>query len=143
MITLKTMSYQRRYLRPLFLLPLFVTIMLGSRAVDCLAEQVAATLHQQGPTLSLEISVVSPPPTNLIAIIKLPPKTKIVATSPQNAKLDPKKSEIKWLVKTPSQGVQRFSATSSKPTEFSKVSAEILYRKPSGGKLVKIDARKR
>ena len=143
MIKLKTMSYKRRYSRRLFFLPLLVSIVLGSGTVDCLAEQVAATLQQQAQNLNLEVSVADPPPTSLIAVMELPPQTKIQATSPRNAKLDPKNSQIKWLVKNPRTGKLRFSVTVSKPIDLSKVSAEILYRKPGGGKLTKIDARKR
>ena len=143
MIKPKTMSYKRRYSRRLFFLPLLVSIVLGSGTVDCLAEQVAATLQQQAQNLNLEVSVADPPPTSLIAVMELPPQTKIQATSPRNAKLDPKNSQIKWLVKNPRTGKLRFSVTVSKPIDLSKVSAEILYRKPGGGKLTKIDARKR
>lgn len=143
MIKPKTMSYKRRYSRRLFFLPLLVSIVLGSGTVDCLAEQVAATLQQQAQNLNLEVSVADPPPTSLIAVMELPPQTKIQATSPRNAKLDPKNSQIKWLVKNPRTGTLRFSVTVSKPIDLSKVSAEILYRKPAGGKLIKIDARKR
>ena len=143
MIKPKTMSYKRRYSRRLFFLPLLVSIVLGSGTVDCLAEQVAATLQQQAQNLNLEVSVAAPPPTSLIAVMELPPQTKIQATSPRNAKLDPKNSQIKWLVKNPRTGTLRFSVTVSKPIDLSKVSAEILYRKPAGGKLIKIDARKR
>ena len=143
MIKLKTMSYKRRYPGRLFFLPLLVSIVLGSGTVDCLAEQVAATLQQQAQNLNLEVSVAAPPPTSLIAVMELPPQTKIQATSPRNAKLDPKNSQIKWLVKNPRKGKLRFSVTVSKPTDLSKVSAEILYRKPGGGKLIKIDAQKR
>ena len=143
MIKPKTMSYKRRYPGRLFFLPLLVSIVLGSGTVDCLAEQVAATLQQQAQNLNLEVSVADPPPTSLIAVMELPPQTKIQATSPRNAKLDPKNSQIKWLVKNPRTGKLRFSVTVSKPIDLSKVSAEILYRKPAGGKLIKIDARKR
>ena len=143
MIKPKTMSYKRRYSRRLFFLPLLVSIVLGSGTVDCLAEQVAATLQQQAQNLNLEVSVADPPPTSLIAVMELPPQTKIQATSPRNAKLDPKNSQIKWLVKNPRTGTLRFSVTVSKPIDLSKVSAEILYRKPAGGKLIKIDAQKR
>ncbi len=143
MIKPKTMSYKRRYPGRLFFLPLLVSIVLGSGTVDCLAEQVAATLQQQAQNLNLEVSVADPPPTSLIAVMELPPQTKIQATSPRNAKLDPKNSQIKWLVKNPRTGKLRFSVTVSKPIDLSKVSAEILYRKPGGGKLTKIDARKR
>ena len=143
MIKPKTMSYKRRYSRRLFFLPLLVSIVLGSGTVDCLAEQVAATLQQQAQNLNLEVSVADPPPTSLIAVMELPPQTKIQATSPRNAKLDPKNSQIKWLVKNPRTGKLRFSVTVSKPIDLSKVSAEILYRKPGGGKLIKIDAQKR
>ena len=139
----ETMSYKTGYLRPLFLLPVVVSIMLGGGAADCLANQVAATLRQQAQILSLEISVDSPSPTSLIAIIKLPPQTKVATTSPKTAKLDPKKSQIKWLVKNPSPGTLRFSVTTSVSTDFSKVSAEVLYRKPGGDKSIKVDARKR
>lgn len=137
------MSYKRRYPGRLFFLPLLVSIVLGSGTVDCLAEQVAATLQQQAQNLNLEVSVADPPPTSLIAVMELPPQTKIQATSPRNAKLDPKNSQIKWLVKNPRTGKLRFSVTVSKPIDLSKVSAEILYRKPAGGKLIKVDARKR
>ncbi len=137
------MSYKTRYLGRLFFLPLLVSIVLASGAVDCLAEQVAATLQQQAQNLNLEVSVAAPPPTSLIAVMELPPQTKIQATSPGNAKLDQKKSQIKWLVKNPSAGTLRFSVTLTKPTDLSKVSAEILYRKPGGGKLIKIIAQKR
>ncbi len=143
MIKLRTMSYKTRYLGRLFFLPLLVSIVLASGAVDCLAEQVAATLQQQAQNLNLEVSMAAPPPTNLIAIIELAPQTKIEATSPRNAKLDPKKSQVKWLVKNPRAGTLRFSVTAAKPIDLSKVSAEILYRKPGGGKLIKIDAQKR
>ena len=143
MIKPKTMSYKRRYSRRLFFLPLLVSIVLWSGTVDCLAEQVAATLQQQAQNLNLEVSVADPPPTSLIAVMELPPQTKIQATSPRNAKLDPKNSQIKWLVKNPRTGKLRFSVTVSKPIDLAKVSAEILYRKPGGGKLTKIDARKR
>lgn len=137
-----TMSYKTRYPGPLFFLPLLVSIVLGSGTVDCLAEQVAATLQQQARNLNLEVSVAAPPPTSLIAVMKLPPQTKIQEISPRNAKSDPKNSQIKWLVKNPRTGTLRFSVTVSKPTDLSKVSAEILYRKPGGGKLIKIDAQK-
>jgi len=143
MIKPKTMSYKRRYPGRLFFLPLLVSIVLGSGTVDCLAEQVAATLQQQAQNLNLEVSVADPPPTSLIAVMELPPQTKIQAISPRNAKLDPKNSQIKWLVKNPRTGKLRFSVTVSKPIDLSKVSAEILYRKPGGGKLTKIDAQKR
>ena len=143
MIKPKTMSYKRRYPGRLFFLPLLVSIVLGSGTVDSMADQVAATLQQQAQNLNLEVSVADPPPTSLIAVMELPPQTKIQATSPRNAKLDPKNSQIKWLVKNPRTGTLRFSVTVSKPIDLSKVSAEILYRKPAGGKLIKIDARKR
>ena len=48
---------------------------------------------------------------------------------------------VDWKKKP--QPTLRFSVTVSKPTDLSKVSAEILYRKPGGGKLIKIDAQKR
>ena len=143
MIKLETMSYKTRYPGRLFFLPLLVSIVLGSGTVDCLAEQVAATLQQQAQNLNLEVSMAAPPPTSLIAAMELPPQTKIQATSPGNAKLDQKKSQIKWLVKNPSAGTLRFSVTLTKPADLSKVSAEILYRKPGGGKLIKIIAQKR
>ena len=137
------MGDKRRYLRPLFLLPIYVSMLLGTGAVDCLADQVAATLQQEGKKLKLEISVAAPPPSSLIARIKLPSQPKIVATSPTTAKLDQKKSHIKWLVKNPSPGTLRFSVTTSAATDFSKVSAEVLYRKPGSKKSINIDAQKR
>jgi len=143
MIKLKTMSYKTRYPGRLFFLPLLVSILLWGGAVDSMADQVAATLQQQAQNLNLEVSVAAPPPASLIAVMELPPQTKIQATSPRNAKLDPKNSQIKWLVKNPGTGRLRFSVTVSKPTDLAKVSAEILYRKPGGGKLIKIDAQKR
>jgi len=143
MIKLKTMSYKTRYPGRLFFLPLLVSIALWGGAVDSMADQVAATLQQQAQNLNLEVSVAAPPPASLIAVMELPPQTKIQATSPRNAKLDPKNSQIKWLVKNPGTGRLRFSVTVSKPTDLAKVSAEILYRKPGGGKLIKIDAQKR
>ena len=143
MIKLKSMSYKTRYPGRFFFLPLLVSIVLWSGAVDSMADQVAATLQQQAQNLNLEVSVTAPPPASLIAVMELPPQTKIQATSPRNAKLDPKNSQIKWLVKNPRTGTLRFSVTVSKPTDLAKVSAEILYRKPGGGKLIKIDAQKR
>ena len=143
MIKLKTMSYKTRYPGRFFFLPLLVSIVLWSGAVDSMADQVAATLQQQAQNLNLEVSVAAPPPASLIAVMELPPQTKIQATSPRNAKLDPKNSQIKWLVKNPRTGTLRFSVTVSKPTDLANVSAEILYRKPGGGKLIKIDAQKR
>ena len=143
MIKLKSMSYKTRYPGRFFFLPLLVSIVLWSGAVDSMADQVAATLQQQAQNLNLEVSVTAPPPASLIAVMELPPQTKIQATSPRNAKLDPKNSQIKWLVKNPRTGTLRFSVTVSKPTDLANVSAEILYRKPGGGKLIKIDAQKR
>lgn len=143
MIKLKSMSYKTPYSRRIFFLPLLVSIVLWSGAVDSMADQVAATLQQQAQNLNLEVSVAAPPPASLIAVMELPPQTKIQATSPRNAKLDPKNSQIKWLVKNPRTGTLRFSVTVSKPTDLANVSAEILYRKPGGGKLIKIDAQKR
>ena len=137
------MSYKTRYPGRFFFLPLLVSIVLWSGAVDSMADQVAATLQQQAQNLNLEVSVAAPPPASLIAVMELPPQTKIQATSPRNAKLDPKNSQIKWLVKNPRTGTLRFSVTVSKPTDLANVSAEILYRKPGGGKLIKIDAQKR
>ena len=143
MIKLKTMSYNTRYPGRFFFLPLLVSIVLWGGAVDSMADQIAATLQQQAQNLNLEVSVAAPPPASLIAVMELPPQTKIQATSPRNAKLDPKNSQIKWLVKNPRTGTLRFSVTVSKPTDLANVSAEILYRKPGGGKLIKIDAQKR
>lgn len=137
------MSLKKTLPRPLILLFYFVFAMFGTGTVDCLAAQVAATLHQQAQTLNLEISVSASPPSSLIAVIKLPPQTKIAATSPESAKRDPKKSHVKWLIKNPGPGTRRFSVTTAVPTDFTKISAEVLYRKPGAEQLIKIKAQKR
>ena len=125
------------------LLAALCIMLLGSTSEDCLAGQVAATLDWDSQNLRLEVSVPSPPPSSIIASLKLPKNTKIVSTSPTSAKIDPHTSSVKWLVKAPSPGTLRFSASTSPPPDFSKVAAEILYRAPEGGNLIKIDARKR
>ena len=134
----------RIHCHTLYLLLVTVCILLlGSTSEDCLAGQLAATLHRDNQNLRLEVSVPSPPPSSIIASIKLPKNTKILSTSPKSAKIDPHASSVKWLVKNPSPGTLRFSASTSPPPDFSKVSAEILHRAPDGGSLIKIDARKR
>jgi hypothetical protein len=117
--------------------------LLVSFAEDVLAGEVAATLQRDNQNLRLEVSVPSPPPSSIIAGIKLPENTKIVGTSPKSAKIDPRTASVKWLVKNPRPGTLRFSASTSPPADFAKVSAEILYRAPAGGSLIKVEARKR
>ncbi|MBT8354299.1 MAG: hypothetical protein KJO60_07235 [Desulfofustis sp.] len=132
-----------QYPTPYVLLATLGALLLGSTSVDCVAGQVAATLNRDNQNLILEVSVPSPPPSSIIAGIKLPKNTKIVGTSPKSAKIDLKRSSVKWLVKNPRPGTQRFSASTSPPADFTKVSAEILYRAPGGGSLIKVDAQKR
>lgn len=125
------------------LLPTICIFLLAITAADCLAGQVEATINRDNQSLRLEVSVPSPPPSSIIAGITLPKNTKVVGTSPKSAKIDPKTSSVKWLVKNPQPGTLRFSASTSPPADFSEVSAEILYRAPGGGSLIKINAKKR
>ena len=132
-------EYQKSYL----LLAMLCILLIGSTSADCLAGQVAATVERDNQKLRLEVSVPSPPPSSIIVGMKLPKNTKIVSISPRSAKIDPKTSSVKWLVKNPGPGTLRFSASASPPPDFSKVSAEILYRAPGGGSLIKVNAQKR
>jgi hypothetical protein len=143
MIKDSTMGFRVQYKKSYLLLATLCILLLGSSSADCLAGQVAATLHQDNQNLRLEVSVPSPPPSSIIAGIKLPKNIKIVRTSPKSAKIDPKTSSIKWLVKNPRPGTLPFSASTSPVPDFSRVSAEILYRAPGGGSLIKVNARKR
>lgn len=129
--------------RPVLLLSILFSLLLFTKADQCVAGPAAATLQQDGQTIRLEVSVPTPPPTSLIARIKLPAQTKIGATSPPAAKVDHKSSHIKWLVKQPGPGTLRFSVKTSPPLDLSKVSAEVLFHPPGGGSLTKIDAKKR
>ena len=137
-----TMGLKIQFSIPLLLSTICI-LLLGTASVDCLAGQVAATLQRENQHLKLEVSVPSPPPSSIIAGIKLPKNTRIVSTSPKSAKIDAKSSSVKWLVKNPRPGSLRFSASTSTPVDFSKVSAEILYRTPGGGSLIKVNAKKR
>ena len=137
------MNHTTPYPRPLLLLPFLVSLLFLAMAAQSIAGQAAATLQQDGQSLRLEVSVPSPPPTSLIASIKLPAQTKIGATSPPAAKVDSKKAHIKWLVKHPRPGTLRFSVTTSPPIKLSSVSAEVLFRPPGGGSLTRIEAKKR
>ena len=125
------------------LLPTICIFLLCSTTAESLAGQLEATLKRDNQGLKLEVSVPSPAPSSIIAGIKLPRNTKIVDISPKSAKIDPKTSSVKWLVKNPRPGPLSFSATTSPPADFSKVSAEILYRAPAGGSLIKMNAKKR
>ena len=136
------MGLKIKYPIPL-LLSTICLLVIGSTSVDSLAGQVAATLVRDKQNVKLEVSVPSPPPSSIIAGITLPKNTKIVGTSPTSAKIDPKSSSVKWLVKNPRPGTLRFSASTSPAADFAQVSAEILYRAPGGGSLIKINAKKR
>ena len=129
---------------PLFFLLLMLNVfLLWSAPSVAPAAQLQATIHQQGPTLSLDVAVPAPPPSSIIAGIKLSPKLKIVRTSPASAKVDSQTPHVKWLVKNPPPGAHRFTVTTSPAADLSKVSADILYRSPGGGSLQKVEARKR
>lgn len=132
-------------LSPLFrILLLMLSLLLPwSSPVIGLTASLQATIHQQGQTLSLEVAVPAPPPSSIIAGIKLSQQVKIVKTFPASAKLDAQASHVKWLVKNPSPGKLRFTVTTSPAADLAKVSAEILYRSPGGGSLQKIEAGKR
>ena len=129
---------------PPFFFPLALSLfLLCSAPTDGLADQLQASLQQEGQDLRLDVSVPAPPPSSIIAGIKLSPQVKIVRTSPASAKIDPNTPHIKWLVKNPRPGSHRFTVTSSPAVDFSQVSAEVLYRDPRGGSLQKIKAAKR
>lgn len=137
------MNHTTPYPKSLLLLPFLVSMLFLALAAQSIAGQAAATLEQDGQTIRLEVSVPTPPPTSLIAGIKLPAQTKIGATSPPSAKVDSQNAHIKWLVKHPRPGTLRFSVTTSPPMKLSSVSAEVLFRPPGGGSLIRIDAKKR
>ena len=137
------MSTSKRFSRPVLVLTTLCFLLCVGTASNSEAGQAGALLMQDGQTIVLEVSVPTPPPSSLIATIKLSPQVKIEATSPGTAKINAKKGQIKWLVKNPRQGSLRFSARTASPPDFSKVSAEVLFRAPGGGSLTKIDAKKR
>ena len=119
---------------------LFICLMLFISPLIGRAEQASATLGRDGDKLILKLSLPSPPPVNLIAQITVPPGVKIVSTSPQAAKVDRKKSQIKWLVKNPRPGAAQFSVTTSPGADPASASAVVLYRNPGDGSMVKIRA---
>lgn len=128
-----------KYILPIFTL-LFIVV---SATTQCHAGQDAATLAAENGQLVLQISLPKPPPVNLIAQLKLPANARIVSASPKAAKIDTKKSVVKWLVKNPKSGSLQFKVKTSPPTAPASASAIITYRNPGDGSLVKIEAVKK
>lgn len=115
----------------------------AASSVFCQADQGSATLTAQNNQLLLHVTLPKPPPDNLIVQLKLQSQTQIVATTPKAAKIDKKKSVVKWLVKSPQPKQLKFSVRTSSPIRASSASAVVTYRKPGDGSLVKIQTVKK
>lgn len=110
-------------------------------AADCRADQGSATLTSSNGQLILQLDLPTPTPTNLIAELKLQSRAQVVATEPEAAKIDKKRSTVKWLVKNPRQNRLRLTVKTTPPVEPQAASAVVTFRNPSDGTLVQIQAR--
>ncbi len=134
------MSSRSQILKVLACQTVLVSLLVFIAVGLCRADQASATIGRDGNRVVLKISLPSPPPVNLIAQITVPPQVNIVSTSPPAAKVDKKKSIIKWLVKNPQPGASQFFVTTSPGVDPASVSAMILYRNPGDGSMIKIRA---
>lgn len=118
-------------------------ITLAAGTATCRADQVSATLRQDGQQLLLEVALAPPVPANLIARITVSSPVDIISTSPRASKIDQNKSTSTWLVKNPRNKNLRFTVKTKTPVDLSSVSAAVMYRQSGPGKMITVSAQKR
>lgn len=96
-------------------------------------------LKGSGKTVVLEISVGKPAPSSVIVEQLFNPQNKITNVSPQAKKVGGN-GQVKWLVKKPRPGKQKFTINLSGPLKGS-VRGVIRFKDPSTGKFVEKSVR--
>jgi hypothetical protein len=98
------------------------------------AATVEASYRQaEGTTLTIEISIASPPPSSLILVQQLPAGIRVTNASPPASNVDTAAGNAKWLLRDVSPGTRTIRMSLDRAVEKSEISAEIRYMSAGGG----------
>lgn len=135
----ESMSHRRSKRSPV-LRHLFISLFVAAQVLliaghDAFAADLVTCryLSSQGETISLELSIGSPPPASIIVVQSLPAGTEILSSSPSPQKFG--NGEAKWLLKDTNPGRQVISIRVSPPISGGSLRGEIRYKDPATGSL--------
>jgi hypothetical protein len=98
-------------------------------------------LSAAGQDIQLRITVANPAPGTLIVIQNLPADTAIETASPAFNQYDAGKGEVKWLLTHVKPGGYTINLRLARSVPPGGISAEIRYKDPASGKMIRLPIR--
>ena len=95
-------------------------------------------LKGAGKEIVVELEISSPAPPLVIVVQNLPKGIKVISSSPELKKYNPKKGVAKWLLREAKPGKMTVSLQLDRPVAKDTVHGEIRCR-DAGGKMVSVD----
>lgn len=130
-VTLKNLAKTHLFITVLLCIFFFAVSSYGNNTVS------GRYYSSTGKTITLQITVTSSTPTNIIVEQYIEPGNKILSASPKPKKLDNSRGKVKWLLRNFHSGAEVLSLKLEKPSK-GHIKSVIRYRNPHGGQFTEL-----